>query len=115
VLARSIRDGEYRYQAGAVHWMLGDAAAALACCEQAPEIALSYLLMEQITLPGPSYYDLLSSFHKQLQPRTYIEIGVFTGARSRWRGPKRAPSASTPSRRYASRLEIAPPSRMHQR
>ncbi|MFH1605343.1 MAG: class I SAM-dependent methyltransferase [Pseudomonadota bacterium] len=76
-------NGEYRYQTGAVHWMLGDGAAARACCEQAlrlaPEFALAYSLMAQIALPGPSYVDLLPSIHAQLQPRTYIEIGVFTG------------------------------------
>lgn len=76
-------NGEYRYQAGAAHWMLGDGAAAQACCEQAlrqaPDLAPAYLLMAQITLPGPRYLRLLPSIHAQLQPRTYIEIGVSTG------------------------------------
>ncbi len=73
----------YRYQAGAAHWRLGEGEAARACCEQAlrfaPGFALAYTLMAEIALPGPGYIDLLAAIHRHLKPRTYVEVGVFTG------------------------------------
>jgi len=76
-------NSEYRYQAGAVHWMLGDAGAARACAEEAlertPGHGLAYILLAQIALPGTWYLDLLSAFHAHLRPRTYIEVGVSSG------------------------------------
>jgi hypothetical protein len=40
----------------------------------------AYTALSEIMLPGESYYDLLRRFHYWLRPKSYIEIGVNTGA-----------------------------------
>ena len=74
---------EYRYQAGAAEYMLGNTDKAWRRCEEALEryrkYALPQLLMARLSLPGPYYTDVLSAIHNTLKPRTYLEIGVNRG------------------------------------
>ena len=74
---------EYRYQAGAAEYMLGNEDAAWRRCDEAlerdPDYTLAHLLMSRIALPGPLYTTMLSAIHQAVRPRTYIEIGVCTG------------------------------------
>jgi hypothetical protein len=59
----------------------GDAAVAALrhALSAAPAKAL-FDLLEQILMPGPSYLQHLAWLHELLEPRTYLEIGVLTGA-----------------------------------
>jgi tetratricopeptide (TPR) repeat protein len=65
------------------HWRLGDSDAARRCCERtlslAPDMDPAHQLLSALTFPGPTYLDLLPTIHSHLQPRTYMEIGVFDG------------------------------------
>ena len=45
-----------------------------------PNVPRGYEVLSDIMLPGESYYDLLRRFHDWLRPKSYIEIGVSTGA-----------------------------------
>ena len=45
-----------------------------------PDVSGGYDSLANIMLPGLSYYDLLLRFHEWLLPKSYLEIGVSTGA-----------------------------------
>ncbi len=53
-------------------------------CERAltlePENAQAHQILSELFLHGDYYLDVLARIHAALQPRTYIEIGVETGA-----------------------------------
>jgi len=64
----------------------GDAAGALARCEQVIGQSSAgdpgYPLMEllaQLRMPGPSYLEILARIHAEIRPRSYLEIGVASG------------------------------------
>lgn len=40
----------------------------------------AYLALSRLRFPGPTYLDLLARIHRTFRPRTYLEIGVGTGA-----------------------------------
>jgi tetratricopeptide (TPR) repeat protein len=73
-----------RAHAAAARYKLGDAAGAKGDCERAlaldPSNAAAHALLALIALPGPSYTRILELLHRALTPRTYVEIGVATGA-----------------------------------
>jgi len=75
---------DYQYQMGACCYMLGDFAQARIFCETAlklrPDYVLGHSLLAQLALPGARYTDVLAGIHRRLAPRTYLEIGVATGA-----------------------------------
>jgi len=74
---------EYRYYAAQALRALGDDAGALARCLEAlgldPNHPESCHLLSQLTLPGPSYTQVLAALHRAIAPRTYLEIGVADG------------------------------------
>ena len=45
-----------------------------------PDVPRGYWVLSNIMLPGEGIHDLLQRFHDWLQPKSYIEIGVHTGA-----------------------------------
>lgn len=45
-----------------------------------PDYPGAQALLGALLLPGPPYRDVLARIHAELQPRTYLEIGVDTGA-----------------------------------
>jgi tetratricopeptide (TPR) repeat protein len=73
----------YRFNAAAASWALGDRKAARARCAEAlerdPCDVPTLSLLARITLPGPTYTELLAMLHRTLSPRTYLEIGVAQG------------------------------------
>ena len=62
---------------------LGEDRLALAYCERArrlaPELAGPFELLARIKLGGEFYFSVLERIFGQLQPRSYIEVGVFRG------------------------------------
>ncbi|MEX0666633.1 MAG: class I SAM-dependent methyltransferase [Acidimicrobiia bacterium] len=44
-----------------------------------PRLAAAYEGLSRLRMPGPGYYDRISRIHEQLNPASYLEIGVFTG------------------------------------
>lgn len=75
-------DASY-YLMAQCHFALGDMPSAQGCCENALKLnadsADAYEVMAAITLPGPSYTEVLSAIHRSLKPATYLEVGVFQG------------------------------------
>jgi hypothetical protein len=61
----------------------GDVDTAVRYCEHAvaldPNFEPAHSLLTSLFLHGEMYFDLLPRIHQQLQPRTYVEIGVETG------------------------------------
>jgi hypothetical protein len=45
-----------------------------------PDVLGGYDVLSNIMLPGQPYFELLRRFHDWLRPKSYIEIGVSTGA-----------------------------------
>ena len=76
-------NAECCHQAAATEYLLGDARAAWRRCEalleRVPDHTPSRQLMSRIALPGLHYTKILRVIHQTLRPRTYFEIGVFTG------------------------------------
>jgi len=62
---------------------LGDDRLALEYCERArrlaPELTGPFELLARIKLGGEFYFSVLGRIFGQLQPRTYVEVGVFRG------------------------------------
>jgi tetratricopeptide (TPR) repeat protein len=62
---------------------LNDLDAAQRYCETALALEASlepaHGLLASLRLRGPGYLDVLSAIHRQVRPRTYVEIGVETG------------------------------------
>ena len=44
------------------------------------ELRQEHNRLAQLALPGPNYLHALAAIHRQLKPRTYLEIGVANGA-----------------------------------
>ncbi|MEX2032559.1 MAG: class I SAM-dependent methyltransferase, partial [Dehalococcoidia bacterium] len=69
--------------AGGVFEHAGDATQAEAHFREAlvnePRFAAAYEGLSRLRMPGPGYYDRIERIHEQLNPATYLEIGVFTG------------------------------------
>ncbi|HYQ15864.1 MAG TPA: class I SAM-dependent methyltransferase, partial [Polyangiaceae bacterium] len=63
---------------------LGDTALAsellLAVLERFPDFPGAQGALASVRLPGPPYRDVLRRLHELVKPRTYLEIGVETGA-----------------------------------
>jgi tetratricopeptide (TPR) repeat protein len=61
----------------------GESAEALAHCSEAlrldPGNADVYEALSRLRMPGPGYHDRLRQIHEELNPATYLEIGVFKG------------------------------------
>jgi tetratricopeptide (TPR) repeat protein len=61
----------------------GEPQRALACCQQAFDIAPDYpepaVLMSRILLGGEHYVDLIGRIIAHLKPRTYVEVGIYRG------------------------------------
>jgi tetratricopeptide (TPR) repeat protein len=77
------RGAQYHFDAGVTHWKMGAIDAARECCETtlalAPGSDPALNLLAVLSLPGVSYFDVLSMIHSHLRPRTYLEIGVADG------------------------------------
>jgi len=71
---------------------LGDAAGAgrhaRRALELRPDTNSAHLLLATLELPGAHYLELLRHIHERLRPRTYFEIGVFTGRSIALVGPE---------------------------
>jgi predicted O-methyltransferase YrrM len=63
---------------------VGDVARAqqllLAVLERFPDFPGAQGTLASLCMPGPSYRDVLARLHELVRPRTYLEIGVETGA-----------------------------------
>ncbi len=61
----------------------GDTGLAIQCCERArladPDFVMAFSLLAHLKLGGTFYLDLLARIVGHVQPRTYVEIGVFQG------------------------------------
>ena len=61
----------------------GESAEALTHCSEAlsldPGNADVYDALSRLRMPGPGYHDRLRQIHEELNPATYLEIGVFKG------------------------------------
>ncbi|HEX5477339.1 MAG TPA: class I SAM-dependent methyltransferase [Burkholderiales bacterium] len=70
---------------------LGNPISADQACRRALELEpmhdLGLMLSSYLDMPGPDYMELLQRVQATLRPRTYIEIGVETGASIRLAGP----------------------------
>jgi len=95
----------------------GEPESALACCRKAlttsPGLAEAYELMINILMPGDGYLALLEHLHESLQPETYLEIGVGSGAslalakpRTRAVGVDPAPAIRAPLGPHARVYEL---------
>jgi predicted O-methyltransferase YrrM len=61
---------------------LGHKERALELCRQAvaqADYSRAYTLMSRLLLPGEDYFRVLGRIHRELRPRTYVEIGVARG------------------------------------
>ncbi|MCC6608356.1 MAG: class I SAM-dependent methyltransferase [Burkholderiales bacterium] len=79
-----------RYRVALEDWRADRTSEAVAGCKAALELAPGFLaahsLLATIDLPGEDYFRVLSRVHAHLKPRTYVEIGVATGASIRMVG-----------------------------
>jgi len=87
----TVEDGpSRRYNAALEDWRAGRVPEAIAGCKAALELAPGFLpahaLLAAIDLPGEDYFRVLARIHAHLKPRTYVEIGVATGASIRLAG-----------------------------
>ncbi|HHO76806.1 MAG TPA: class I SAM-dependent methyltransferase [Deltaproteobacteria bacterium] len=61
----------------------GSSEEALACLKKAIHIHArankAHLLMASALMPGSNYLEILSSFHRHMQPKSYVEIGIGVG------------------------------------
>src|SRR5262249_35674270 len=75
---------DHYYAAAVDAYQAGDRDRAARYCdlalEQSPDRADVHALLEKLFLHGESYAQLLERLHRHLRPRTYVEIGVETGA-----------------------------------
>ena len=73
----------YVEKASALH-SLGQQTKAAAAARKAvaidPEVPRGYPLLSRALMPGEPYRDVIERFHTWLNPRSYVEIGVATGA-----------------------------------
>ena len=80
------------YLAGEAQLRNGELAAARSSFERAlaldPALPNVHMRLSQLRMPGPFYIDVLRAIHRHLRPRTYLEIGVETGATLRLASPK---------------------------
>jgi hypothetical protein len=69
---------------GEMHARSGDAVGArgafLELVERYPDYPGAQGALASLFMPGPAYRDVLARIHRALSPRTYLEIGVETGA-----------------------------------
>ena len=74
---------EFHIDAAMAHWKLGDNEEARRCAEAAallaPQSLPTHDLLAALTFPGAPYLELVTRFHSELRPRTYVEIGVSDG------------------------------------
>jgi tetratricopeptide (TPR) repeat protein len=82
-LALAPDDVECRLELAGVCLELGDTAGACRHCETArllaPDDTRVFGMLANAMLPGKFYFDVLSRIIARLEPRTYVEIGVFRG------------------------------------
>lgn len=61
----------------------GSSDEAVACWKKAVSIhanaTRAHLLMAAALMPGSNYLDILSSFHRHMNPKSYVEIGIGVG------------------------------------
>ena len=94
-LARAARveasNPDYLYAAALAASRAGDRNRAAHFCdlalEVAPEFSAALELLEGLFLYGENYFLVLERLHRHLRPRTYVEIGVATGASLRFVQP----------------------------
>lgn len=76
-------DANCHYELAVASLSLGDAAAAVAhgrkARQLAPDDTRAFGMLAQLQLPGEFYFPLLERIVHLLQPRTYVEIGIFQG------------------------------------
>jgi hypothetical protein len=79
-----VSDPEHFCAAALAAYRAGDRDRAARCCEQAleldPERRDAHELLAEMFMHGEHYTQLLARLHAHLRPRTYVEIGVETGA-----------------------------------
>jgi hypothetical protein len=73
-----------------------------------PNCGPAYELLAAVELPGEHYLKLLERIHAHLRPRTYVEIGIFSGLSFRLTGEPTLAIGVDPEPRLAS-----PPSPRH--
>jgi hypothetical protein len=77
-------DSHHFYAAALAAYRIGDRDQAVRCCEQALELDYDRMdvheLLMRMFMHGEHYSELLLRLHRHLRPRTYVEIGVETGA-----------------------------------
>jgi tetratricopeptide (TPR) repeat protein len=75
---------ELHFERAVAHSGLGATAAAVEAARKAvainPNVSQGYALLSRLLLPGEDYMQILPRLHDLLKPRSYVEIGVHTGA-----------------------------------
>ena len=83
---------DFQYQAARAASALGDRDRTARYCERAlrldPSFAAAHTLLADSFLHGDSYFLVLERIHRLLRPRSYVEIGVESGASIRLAGPQ---------------------------
>ena len=85
------RETLFLYNLALAYYHLGDGKNAIEYCKAAVKgdnFAPAHGLWSRVELPGDIYFDQLQRIHRQLKPRTYLEIGVFKGQSLRLADPQ---------------------------
>jgi len=87
----------------------GSSAEALSCWKKAMSIYSNanraHLLMAAALMPGSTYLEILSSFHRHTRPESYVEIGIGVGNSLTLVGPDTRAVAVDPSPRIENPIK----------
>jgi len=105
-------DPDCLFELAACSYLLGDHSIALQYCERgrraAPDYPKLFALMAQIKLGGEIYFKVLGRILEYVEPRTYVEIGIFQGDSLRLAQPPTLAIGIDPQPRLT-----APPAKNH--